>query len=86
MGNTCTSQVVIYKTIYDLLTIRFLYLDDIFSDNWHYKISTHKGNLFNNNVTKKRKHFAFVDTVSGVILENLSAMFVIPARSDCEIS
>ena len=35
---------------------------------------------------KKRKYFAFADTLSGVILENLSAMFVIPARSGGEIS
>ena len=54
IGNTCTSKVI-YKTMHNLLTIRFLYLDDIFYDNWHYKISAHKGNLFNNNVTKRKK-------------------------------
>ena len=25
----------------------------LFYDNWHYKIATHKGNLFNNNVAKR---------------------------------
>ena len=30
--------------------------------------------MFKKNVTKKEKHFAFVDTLSGLILENLSAI------------
>ena len=77
---------VIYKTIHHFITIRFLYLDDICYDNWHYKISTHKGNIFNNNVTKRNIHFAFVDTLSGLILEDMSAILVIPARSGGEIS
>ena len=75
MGNTrIQSSQVIYKSIHHLLTIRFLYLDDIFYDNWHCIISTHKGNLFKKNVTKREKHFEFVDTLSGSILENLSAI------------
>ena len=45
----------------------------------------YKGNLFNNK-DQKDTNFAFVDTLSGVMLENLSAMFVIPARSGGEIS
>ena len=30
--------------------------------------------MFNKNVTKREKHFAFVDTLSGVILKNLSTI------------